>query len=101
MEHPGFEEDTVHDARVLISRRWEGGGSRFGSVVSGPPGDATEGQQSSQMGTPACNSEYALGSGIQLKCLYRMLGGGDSSRSVVPIQVTPEWSTWACEGRVT
>lgn len=41
-------------------------------------------------GIPACNSEYELGSGSQPKCLYRVLGGGDSSRNLVPIQTTPE-----------
>jgi hypothetical protein len=52
-------------------------------------------------GTSACDSEYEFRSGSQPKCLYRVLGGGDSSRNVVPIQITPERSTWAYEGRVT
>lgn len=33
IEQPGLEEETVHDAKVLISRRYDGGGSRFGSCV--------------------------------------------------------------------
>lgn len=41
MEQPGLEEETVHEAKVDISRKYGGGGSRFGRELlpwSGDPG---------------------------------------------------------------
>jgi hypothetical protein len=50
MEQPGLLDETVQDARLLISRRWEGGGSRLGRAVVGSPGDAGSGVSQSYRG---------------------------------------------------
>lgn len=93
MEHPGLEEDTLHDANVEMSRKYEGGGSRFASGICACPGDArasssssskssspSTSSRSSPNSSPCCNWPFCLANEISIS-LSESPSAGSGERS--------------------
>jgi len=83
MLHPGFDDETVHDASVLISRRYGGGGARLRAVGDGGCGEPSASSEAveSRSSSPSIptSSSSSSSEGIWLGSMARGRGGEVSS----------------------